>query len=168
MENNKPHIDSHPELPLDPDAAQPGSYKWPPHLAASLQAVVFVGGCFGTLARYGIILQLPTQANDWPLATLIANLLGAFILGLLLEALVRRSKDTGKLRALRLGLGTGFVGAFTTYSSLAVEADLLAKSNHISTAIIYALVSVIGGVIFSALGIQMSAAYYRQRVKQNQ
>ncbi len=41
---NKPSVDSHPELPLDPDAAEPGRYKWPLHFAPTLQLAVFVGG----------------------------------------------------------------------------------------------------------------------------
>jgi CrcB protein len=149
--------DSHSNLPLDPDVVKPGVYKWPPHLIPSLQAIVFIGGCLGTLARYGMITVLPIAINGWPWATFIANLSGTFILGLLLEALVRHGEDEGRLRLIRLGVGTGFIGAFTTYSSLAVETNLLIKGSHIGLAIMYACTSILGGIIASTLGIQVAS-----------
>lgn len=152
MSDLRPY-DSHPELPLDPDVVQPGVYKWPPHFIPALQVVVFVGGSLGALTRYEISVTFEA-VNDWPVATLMTNLIGAFLLGLLLESLSRRGADQGKLRFIRLGLGTGFLGAFTTYSTLAVEINLLARDGHMATAIAYALLSIIGGIVLCAFGIQ--------------
>ena len=151
------HYDSHPELPLDPDVVKPGEYKWPPHFTPTLQAIVFIGGCIGTLARYGIISATPSQTNNWPLATFIVNIVGSFLLGLLLRSLFRLGDDKGKLRLLRLGIGTGFIGAFTTYSSLSVEAALLVKNNHLVIALVYSVSSVIGGIISCAIGSQIAS-----------
>jgi len=148
--------DSHPKLPLDPDVVRPGVYKWPPHLTPTLQLIVFLGGCMGTFARYGIISAVLPQANAWPLATFMVNLLGSFVLGLLLQTLFHLGEDGGILRIVRLTIGTGFIGAFTTYSSLAMEADLLMKNGRISLAILYGLSSVIGGVIACASGIRIA------------
>lgn len=148
--------DSHPDLPLDPDAVQPGTFKWPPHLAPSLQAVVIIGGCFGTLARYVIALLVPSSHDSWPFATLAANLLGALILGVLLQTLFHLGHDEGKLKVIRLGIGTGFIGSFTSFSSLAVEVNLLHMNHHVELAISYAIVTIVGGLLTSALGIRLA------------
>ena len=155
--------DTHPELPLDPDVVQPGVYTWPPHFTPSLVLVVFTGGCFGALARYWVGIQLPASSSGWPIATLFVNLLGAFLLGLLLEGLVRLGSDDGVRRITRLGVGTGFMGAFTTYSTLAVEADLLLQHNHVTLAVWYAVTSIVGGTICSATGIQLAAIHHKRR-----
>lgn len=149
----KVRSDSHPRLPLDPDAVQPGVYKWPPHLTFSLQLIVFVGGCLGTLARYGVTTALPHPTDSWPVATFVINLLGAFILGLLLQGLFRKGSDQEKYQLLRLGIGTGFIGAFTTYGSFAVETNLLVTNHHINMGVSYAVATVVLGLLLSALGI---------------
>ncbi len=157
--------DSHPELPLDPDAAQPGVYVWPPHLTPLLQITVFAGGCFGALARYETTLALPSSKNSWPMATFLANLVGAFLLGFLLESLVRRGADKGPRRVIRLGLGTGFMGAFTTYSTFAVEVVQLIRHQHIGLATLYASGSLIGGILCAGSGIWVAAAHHKRRAR---
>ena len=154
--------DTHPELPIDPDVVQPGQYKWPPHFTLGLQVVVFIGGCFGTLARYEIEDYLPDKPTTIPYGTLLVNLLGALLLGMLLQSLARH-KVGRRSQLLRLGLGTGFMGAFTTYSTLAVEVSLLVRNGHSVTAAIYALFSVVGGIVCAATGIYLAAAYRRER-----
>ncbi|HEX5455978.1 MAG TPA: CrcB family protein [Candidatus Saccharimonadales bacterium] len=165
MANKRLSYDSHPELPLDPDVVQPGRYRWPIHLTPALQLAVFIGGCFGTLARYGVALRLPVQDGAWPAATFAVNMIGAFLLGFLLEALARAGKDKGRRRLIRLLVGTGFIGSFTTYSSLAVEIDLLSRNGHHMTAILYAWATIIFGLILSILGIQAASMYLKQRKK---
>lgn len=155
--------DTHPELPLDPDVARPGIYKWPPHFTATFLSVVFIGGCLGAAARYWAGLQLPAAADGWPVSTLSVNLLGAFLLGLLLEGLARLGEDEGIRRIIRLGVGTGFVGAFTTYSALAVETDALIRHGHIALAGWYMVASLAGGIIFSAAGIWAAASHHKRR-----
>ncbi len=157
------NYDSHPELPLDPDVVQPGEYKWPLHLTPALQLAVFLGGCGGTLARYGVSERIPETIAIWPVATFLINITGAFMLGFLLEALARRGKDKGKLRIIRLGVGTGFIGAFTTYSALAVETDLLVRADYLGVAIAYAFASVVVGIIFAVIGIQLASAHHKRK-----
>lgn len=147
-------------LPLDPDAAGPGQSP-PLHLQPRLMLVVLAGGVVGTPARYGLAEALPTRTGHWPAGTFVANLLGAFLLGALLEGLARRGDDSGRRRLLRLGLGTGFLGAFTTYSTLAVEADLLVRAHRPGLAVGYALASVLGGLLLSTAGIAAAAAHHR-------
>ncbi len=154
--------DTHPELPIDSDIVLPRMRR-PIHLVAEYQVAVFVGGGLGAWVRYGVTLLYPAKDGAWPTATFLVNMVGALVLGLLLEALARRGEDKGLRRLLRLGIGTGFIGAFTTYSTLAVDADLLVKGNCLVLAAAYTLMSVAGGVVLSALGIQLAAAHHKQR-----
>lgn len=140
------------------------------HRRASLIVVVFVGGVAGTAARYGLALAWPTPSGGWPWATFLVNVTGAFALGALLEALARRGLDAGRRRVLRLGLGTGFLGAFTTYSSLATETDLLWRSSALGLGAAYGVISVVAGLGMAALGIFVAAGQHhrRQRLEHEQ
>ena len=115
---------------------------------------VLVGGVLGTLARHGLSLALP--GGPWPAGTFAADLLGALLLGALLAGLARAGDDTGRRRLLRLGAGTGFLGAFTTYSALAVETDLLLRDGRPLLAAAYAGATVLGGLLLSATGIVLA------------
>lgn len=118
--------------------------------------VVFVGGAAGTALRWLAEQEWPTHAGQWPVGTFVVNLVGAFVLGLLLESLVRLGPDHGLRRQIRLAAGTGFCGAFTTYSAFALELSLLGKGGHIVLAVVYALVSVCAGVAAAWLGVHVA------------
>lgn len=124
-------------------------------------ALVMCGGVLGAAARQAIEQALPATRRGFPAATLLINLAGAFVLGVLLEALVRSGEDAGWRRRARLVGGTGFCGAFTTYSSLAVETVQLARHGVWSTAAAYLAVSVVGGLLAAAGGIVTGAAHAR-------
>jgi fluoride exporter len=143
--------DSHSELPLDPDTGP---------LTSTLIGLVGIGGALGTAARYGLASWLPAGAG-LPRGTLIANLVGAVILGVLIEALARRGPDLGSLRRARLLIGTGFCGGLTTYSTLAVETDLLIRAHRVGLAAGYAVLSVIAGVALAGLGVAIAARLHR-------
>lgn len=140
------HVISHNQLPLDPDAGSPR----PIHVIPSHLLAVFVGGCVGTLLRYGAG-QLVPHTTDWPVATFVVNVVGAFVLGVLLEALSR----SGSVRGTRIRLlaGTGFCGGLTTYSTFAVEVDLLIRGGSAWLAVAYGLCSLVAGVAAAYAGI---------------
>lgn len=123
----------------------------PHHTDPLLVAGVAAGGSLGSLARYGLTLALPSHGG-WPVATLAGNLLGAFLLGLLLQLLALAGRETVRRRWLRLTLGTGVLGGFTTYSALALEARDLLADGRTGLAVAYALVTVVGGTSASLLG----------------
>ncbi|WP_353108160.1 CrcB family protein [Gordonia sp. (in: high G+C Gram-positive bacteria)] len=114
---------------------------------------VFAGGVVGTAARWAAEEQWPAHSGQWPVGTFLVNIVGAFVLGALLEGLVRRGPDVGRRRRIRLTAGTGFCGAFTTYSAFSLEISLLGKDGHPAIAVVYALVSVIVGVLAAAAGV---------------
>ena len=122
------------------------------HLRPSMLVVVAIGGTVGTAAREGVSLAVPTSGG-LPLAILLINVVGAFALGLLLEALNRRGPDRGRRRLLRLGLGTGVCGGFTTYSTLAVGAAELLRAGGTGLGIADAVGSVLLGALASWLGV---------------
>ena len=158
-------------LPIDSDPAQATADDTdegtlgearahrPVHLHPGFVLVVIIGGVFGALARYGLSTVLPAPGG-WPAPTLIINLTGAFLLGVLLEALVRRGPDAGRLRVIRLLAGTGFMGAFTTYSTLALETNTLLGAGRTTDALIYVAATLFGGAIATVAGIRAAAGHH--------
>ena len=130
------------------------------HLRWRYLGLVFLGGTAGTALREALSLVLPD--GRLPVATLGINLLGALLLGLLLEVLVRRGLDVGARRTARLLLGTGLLGGFTTYSALATETTLLVHDGAIGLAVGYALGTVLLGGVATWLGIVLGAALHRR------
>jgi len=142
---------------IDPDAL-----SRPVHLRWQYLALVFAGGTVGTALRELLAISVPPVAG---VAVVIVgiNVVGAFLLGLLLETLARSGPDDGRRRQLRLLLGTGVLGGFTTYSALATDTSLLLADDRVGTALLYALGTVIVGAITAWAGIACGAALHRRR-----
>ncbi|GAA4162870.1 hypothetical protein GCM10022286_22440 [Gryllotalpicola daejeonensis] len=119
--------------------------------------LVFLGGALGTVSRYLLGLAIPTLGPGFPLPTFLVNLVGAFALGLLLEGLLRGGNDVGWRQRVRLLLGPGFMGGFTTYSSLCVETVLLTENGHYFVGGLYAVASLLLGVAAAAGGVWVAA-----------
>lgn len=114
--------------------------------------IVAVGGAVGTLARHGINESLASD-RLFPLATFTVNISGAFLLGLLITALAAPDDEhTGRRRDARLLLGTGLLGGFTTYSTLAVETDALLRDDHLGLALAYGAGSAVIGLAAALAG----------------
>jgi CrcB protein len=124
---------------------------------------VFAGGVVGTALRYQVENLLPHDASGWPWATFLINLSGAFLLGGLLEALARLGDDAGWRQRARLCAGTGGCGAFTTYSTFALEVVALGRNGHVGTAIGYGALSVVGGIVTAWLGMVVAAGVPRRQ-----
>ena len=133
----------------------------PVHLRWRFIGLVTLGGTIGTGLREALALSFPAAPGSIPVTILLINVVGAFALGLLLESLVRRGPDAGRRRDLRLLVGTGVLGGFTTYSALAVDtATLLGDALPISIA--YGVGSVVLGAVGSWAGITSGAALHRR------
>ncbi len=145
-------------VPLsDGDAPAAARRDRPDHLRPAPIALVFLGGAAGTGAREALTLVLP-QTGRLPLTILGINLIGAFLLGVLLESLARLGPDAGPRRGLRLLLGTGFLGGFTTYSALAADSALLLGQAAVGLGLAYAVGTVVLGALASLGGIAVCAA----------
>ena len=134
----------------------------PVHLTWRYLGLVAAGGTVGTALRALLTIAIPPLGH-FPVATFGINILGAFLLGALLESLARRGPDEGRRRALRLLLGTGVLGGFTTYSALAVDANLLLTRDTLGAALLYALGTIILGAVATWVGIVAASAIHRRR-----
>jgi CrcB protein len=148
------------DLPIDPDiepeddSENSSAARWP-RLAPGVLLAVVVGGVLGGLARYGIGLAAPPPADGFPWDVFAVNLSGAFALALLLVLLLEVFPPS---RYARPALGTGFIGAFTTFSSLATASDHLLAHGHPVLAIVYTFGSVLGGLAAALLGLACGRA----------
>lgn len=113
-------------------------------------ALVAAGGALGALARYGISDAFPVAPGRFPATTFAINVSGAFVLGALLEWLVRHRTIDHWARFL---LGVGVLGAFTTFSTFATEIVELGRDGHGLLAATYATVSVLAGLAAVLLGL---------------
>jgi CrcB protein len=148
------------DLPVDPDLDPPGSSdtgrgsRWPQIHWWSV-AVIGVGGFAGGLARYGIGQAWPTPSGRFPWATFAINTTGAFVLALLLILVL---EVLPPMTYLRPALGTGFCGAYTTFSSVATASDQLAAHGHVNVAAAYVAISLFAGLAATSLGIVLGRA----------
>ena len=88
-------------------------------------AAIFAGGFIGAAARAELDELLPTKAGEWPWATFIVNIVGAFLVGYFTTRLQERLPLSAYRRPL---LGTGLCGALTTFSTMQLE--LLEMLDH--------------------------------------
>lgn len=123
-----------------------------------LLALVFTGGAVGTLARALLESAFGAGPEAFPWATFAINVSGAFCLGLVLTILARLGPDEGRRRDLRLTLGTGLLGGFTTYSLLAVQT--LQRLPLLG--LIYGLASVVLGVAAAGIGVRAARLVVRE------
>lgn len=113
---------------------------------------VFAGGGAGAFMRAVLTEIFPQTFLHLPVAVLCINVLGAFLLGCLLRFLAVSGQDEGWRKATRLGVGTGVMGGFTTYSSFAVGAVSIATSGSVAAAFMYVSASIILGFLACFLG----------------
>ena len=111
---------------------------------------VMLGGALGAAARHGTQLALTPLATraGFPLAVLLINVLGSFLLGLTLPLVARGTWP----EAARLAFGTGFLGAFTTFSTFSADTDVLLTRGRADLAALNTILSVGLGVLAAVLG----------------
>ncbi|MGO8864215.1 MAG: fluoride efflux transporter FluC [Acidimicrobiales bacterium] len=117
---------------------------------------VALGGGLGTLARYGLDRAVPTQVGHFPTATLLVNLSGSVLIGLLLPFALAQAARRPLLRPFLI---TGILGGWTTFSALATDAAQLLKSGHVALAVGDLGATVVGGLLLVAVGFYLSPAH---------
>lgn len=124
---------------------------------------VFLGGFLGTIVRYLLSLLIQSYlGKGWPYDILLINLTGAFFLALF-TTLADAAMLIGPTR--RLCLNVGFLGAYTTFSSLALGDVLLSSNDQWLPAFLYLFLSITGGILAIMLGIWSGQSFIK-RVKQ--
>jgi CrcB protein len=106
--------------------------------------LVGLGGFFGAIARYGVTIYF-SKFNLFPLGTFLVNVTGSFLMGLLLGC------QWVPLSFILL-VGTGFLGAYTTFSTINFELFILKKNNRQFIFFLYLVSSYILGIISAACG----------------
>ena len=142
-----------------------------PHRDWRYVGLVALGGACGSVARYllglwaaallAVVWSPPPGADPalvlFPVGTLVVNVVGALALGYLLESLARRGRETVRRRKIRLGIGTGVLGGFTTYSALALETQRMLADGSTWLALLYVVLTLAGGTAACLGGIAIAA-----------
>jgi len=110
---------------------------------------VALGGALGASLRYAVNLSLPASMEKIPSATLLVNILGSFVAGLLTVWLLQRA--IGNI-SLQLFLTVGFLGAFTTFSAFSVETLRLFEGGQIGLALANVSLNLFGCLLAVFLG----------------
>lgn len=112
--------------------------------------IVGIAGILGALSRYYLGLTIHEfWQHSFPLATLLINLVGCFLLAWLTTYIARRNILPSEIIT---GVGTGFIGSFTTFSTFSVETIQLINHSEWSIAFLYVSCSILGGLIMSGIG----------------
>lgn len=101
---------------------------------------VMTGGAMGAAMRYGLSRALPVSAGGWPWPTFIVNIFGGFLMGVLATWLLRSGNSA---EPLRLFVGVGILGGFTTFSAFSLEMAAMVQRGHMGAAAGYAGASVL-------------------------
>lgn len=118
---------------------------------------VALAGGLGSLARYAVGAALASPTQRWPWGTLAVNLIGAALIGVVVAICAARPDGA----RLRVYLATGFLGGFTTFSSLALETVTQLQRRAYGSAVAYVAVTVVAGVAACAAGLWLGEALRR-------
>lgn len=105
---------------------------------------IFVGGMAGAVARVWVSRQFTATAPDWPWATFLINIAGAILLAYSVTRLQERLPQSTYRRPF---IGTGFCGAFTTFSTMHVEIVEMLDAHRYGLAVGYSAASIAAGYL---------------------
>jgi fluoride exporter len=122
------------EEPVDPDVdvSVPAQRRELGTHPAAVLGVIAAGGVLGAEARAGIATLLPTPAGGVPVGTLLVNVTGCLLIGVLMVLVVEAERGHPLTRPF---LGVGVLGGYTTFSGYAVDAQRLFAGGHAGIAV---------------------------------
>jgi CrcB protein len=126
---------------------------------------IAVGAMGGATARYKLSTWITVAPGGFPWATFWTNISGSFVLGVLLIVVAERFRPT---RYARPFATTGFLGAYTTFSTFSVETDVLIKDGHALVAGLYVAASLAAGLTAAWLGVRLGRHLPSRRAKERQ
>jgi CrcB protein len=111
---------------------------------------IAIGGILRCWARYAMTNLIQTiYGRDFPVATLSINVLACFLIGFLFVETLERLTISP---VLRIGILTGFIGGFSTFSTFAMESVLLAEQGELGKSAFYVVLSLVLGLLAAAGG----------------
>ncbi len=122
---------------------------------------VVVGGALGTGLRFGLDTVVPHTDTTFPISTLLANVVGAFVLALLVSRVWVRPATPPWLKA---GAGAGLLGSFTTFSALIVSLVAQASHGEWMLAVAYLAASILLGFAAASAGLALGARSARATI----
>ena len=121
--------------------------------------LVAVGGSLGALSRYGLSTYIARQyGSAFPWGTLVINLTGCFLIGLAFALGFERNVLSP---SARLAFMTGFLGAYTTFSTYALESVNFARSGTMAVTIMNIVASTLGGLALVVAGLWLGRVLFR-------
>lgn len=124
---------------------------------------VGIGGIIGALARYGLgRIFVEADSSHFPIGTWLANMIGSFLLAFLTMYIFRMKQVSVVLIS---GIGTGMIGAFTTFSTFSVETITLLQSGDFLVAILYVMTSIVIGLCMSWFGFHLGIKLYERHTR---
>jgi CrcB protein len=142
--------------PVDPDlagldpAARPAAAGRRRTPQRTILVVVAGAGMVGALARYAMGRLITVPSGHFPWSTFVVNATGSLVIGFVLVLLAERFP---RARIARPLIATGFLGAYTTFSTYTADTDLLLRGHDLATGAIYALSSLAAGAVAVLLGV---------------
>ncbi len=116
--------------------------------------LVFFGGGLGAALRHLVnMAAMRLVGPGFPWGTMAVNILGSFVMGLLIEMLARRFNASTELR---LFVATGILGGFTTFSAFSLDFAVLWERGAMAPALAYALASVVLSLLSLFLGLWLA------------
>ena len=112
-------------------------------------AAIFIGGGLGAMSRYAITAILPHKEGSLPYSTLLVNILGAFLIGVLVEYGAGRGYVSENFRFFAI---TGFLGGFTTFSAFSLESANMWARGDLYMLATYVVLSVFGTILAVHIG----------------
>jgi CrcB protein len=158
----QPDREPAPDTVIDPDVdlhdprqrQETTPHEW------DLIAAVAGGGIIGAEARYGLARALPHAPDAFPWSTLLINVTGCLLIGVLMVVLLELITPH---RLVRPFLGVGVLGGYTTYSTFAVDVQQLVLAHRPGIAIGYAVLTVLAGLAAVWLATSVTRAVVRAR-----
>lgn len=117
---------------------------------------VAIGGALGALSRYAIVLYCAAYVHRFPFPTLGINVLGSFLIGVVYVMIIEKAALSHEWRLI---LMAGFLGAFTTFSTFALESLLLWQNGHAYIAAGYIISSLVCCLVAVTLGYQLTLRF---------
>jgi fluoride exporter len=115
--------------------------------------IVFIGGGFGSIARYYLSLMLnPESKSAFAIGTFLINIFSCLLAGIIAGLITKNIND----ERLKLLLLTGFCGGFSTFSTYILESYHLVTSGQLILFLTYIIGSIVGGLICCVLGVYIS------------